>query len=220
MRLPNVVVAIDGPAGAGKSTLARRLAAALDLPYVNTGAMYRAATLAALRAGVDLDDGERLSHVAARLRFELSSTGSPRTLLIDGHEPGAELSTPDVERSVSRVAAHPAVREVLRDEQRRLGRHGAVMEGRDIGSVVFPGAAVKIFLVAPRDERVARRERERGDDTTGDVAAALGARDELDERVNPLVPPADAVRIDTGGRDADEVLQDALRVVAASSIGG
>lgn len=219
MRLSNVVVAIDGPAGAGKSTLARRLAAALDLPYVNTGAMYRAATLAALRAGVDLDDGERLSHVASRLRFELSSTGSPRTLLIDGHEPGAELSGPDVERSVSRVASHPAVREVLRDEQRRLGRHGAVMEGRDIGSVVFPDAAVKIFLVAPHDERVARRAHERGDDTTGDVAVALGARDALDERVNPFVPPADAVRIDTGGRDADEVLQDALRVVA-SSIGG
>ena len=219
MRLSNVVVAIDGPAGAGKSTLARRLAAALDLPYVNTGAMYRAATLAALRAGVDLDDGERLSLVASRLRFELSSTGSPRTLLIDGHEPGAELSGPDVERSVSRVASHPAVREVLRDEQRRLGRHGAVMEGRDIGSVVFPDAAVKIFLVAPRDERVARRAHERGDDTTGDVAVALGARDALDERVNPFVPPADAVRIDTGGRDADEVLQDALRVVA-SSIGG
>jgi cytidylate kinase len=214
-----VVVAIDGPAGAGKSTLARRLAASLDLPYVNTGAMYRAVTRAALRSGVDLDDGEGLSRIASRLRFDLSSTGTPRTLLIDRNEPGAELAAPDVERSVSRVAAHPAVRLVLRDEQRRLGRGGAVMEGRDIGTVVFPDAAVKIFLEAPPDERVARRARERGDEEPGEVAGALGTRDSLDERVNPFVPAAEAARIDTGQLDADGVLQEALRVVA-SRIGG
>jgi cytidylate kinase len=211
----DVVVAIDGPAGAGKSTLAHRLAAALDLPYVNTGAMYRATTREAVRLGIDLDDAERLSRVAARLRFDLTSTGTPRTLLIDGREPGAELADPEVERDVSTVAAHPAVREVLRDEQRRLGRHGAVMEGRDIGSVVFPDADVKIFLEAPHDERVARRARERREREADGVADALGERDALDERVNPFVPPRDAVRLDTGGRDADEVLQDALRVVAS-----
>jgi cytidylate kinase len=211
----DVVVAIDGPAGAGKSTLAHRLAAALDLPYVNTGAMYRATTREAVRLGIDLDDAERLSRVAARLRFDLTSTGTPRTLLIDGREPGGELADPEVERDVSTVAAHPAVREVLRDEQRRLGRHGAVMEGRDIGSVVFPDADVKIFLEAPHDERVARRARERREREADGVADALGERDALDERVNPFVPPRDAVRLDTGARDADEVLQDALRVVAS-----
>ena len=215
----HILVAIDGPAGAGKSTLARRLAASLDLPYVNTGAMYRATTLAALRAGANLEDEERLGRIAARLRFDLSSTGTPRTLLVDGREPGGEPATPEVERNVSVVAAHPAVRRVLRDEQRRLGRGGAVMEGRDIGSIVFPHADVKIFLEAPHGERAARRARERRGDAPSDVGQALGSRDALDERVNPFVPPTDAVRLDTATHDADEVLQEALRVVA-SRVGG
>jgi cytidylate kinase len=211
------VVAIDGPAGSGKSTLAERMARALVLPYVNTGLMYRAATLCALREGVDLEDGPALAQVARGIRFDLSSRFSPPAILIDGEPPSPDLVAPEVEVNVSTVSRHPEVRAVLRDEQRQLGSDGAVMEGRDIGSVVFPDAAVKIFLVAAPDERAARRVRERrgpapsdGPTPTPDVADALAIRDALDERVNPFVPAPDAVLLDTTGKDPDEVLREAL----------
>jgi CMP/dCMP kinase len=221
------VVAIDGPAGSGKSTLAERLARALGLPYVNTGLMYRAATLRALRESVDLEDGPALAQVARGIRFDLSSRFSPPAILIDGEPPSPDLVVPEVEVNVSTLSRHPEVRTVLRDEQRRLGGGGAVMEGRDIGSVVFPDAAVKIFLVAAPDERVARRVRERrrapqndaavpasGDGSTPipDVAETLAARDALDEQVNPFVPAPDAVLLDTTGKDPNEVLREALAI--------
>jgi CMP/dCMP kinase len=221
------VVAIDGPAGSGKSTLAERLARALGLPYVNTGLMYRAATLLALREGVDLEDGPALAQVARGIRFDLSSRFSPPAILIDGEPPSPDLVVPEVEVNVSTLSRHPEVRTVLRDEQRRLGGGGAVMEGRDIGSVVFPDAAVKIFLVAAPDERVARRVRERrrapqndagvpasgdGPTPTPDVAETLAARDALDEQVNPFVPAPDAVLLDTTGKDPNEVLREALAI--------
>jgi cytidylate kinase len=222
------VVAIDGPAGSGKSTLAERLALALGLPYVNTGLMYRAATLRALREGVDLEDGPALAQVAREIRFDLSSRFSPPAILIDGEPPSPELVVPEVEVNVSTLSRHPEVRTVLRHEQRRLGSGGAVMEGRDIGSVVFSDAAVKIFLVAAPDERVARRVRERrglpesdgavpassdGPTSTPDVAEALTTRDALDEQVNPFVPAPDAVLLDTTEKDSDEVLREALAIV-------
>jgi cytidylate kinase len=221
------VVAIDGPAGSGKSTLAERLARALGLPYVNTGLMYRAATLRALGEGVDLEDGPALAEVARGIRFDLSSRFSPPAVLIDGEPPSPDLVVPEVEVNVSTVSRHPEVRTVLRDEQRRLGSGGAVMEGRDIGSMVFPDAAVKIFLVAAPDERVARRARERrgpaesegavpassdGPTATPDVAEALATRDALDEQVNPFVPAPDAVLLDTTGKDRDQVLREALAI--------
>jgi cytidylate kinase len=220
------VVAIDGPAGSGKSTLAERLARTLGLPYVNTGLMYRAATLRALREGVDLEDGPALAQVARGIRFDLSSRFSPPAILVDGEPPLPDLVVPEVEVNVSTLSRHPEVRTVLRDEQRRLGSGGAVMEGRDIGSVVFPDAAVKIFLVAATDERVARRVRERGspqsdgavpassDGSTPppDVAEALATRDALDEQVNPFVPAPDAALLDTTGKDQDEVLREALAI--------
>lgn len=221
------VVAIDGPAGSGKSTLAERMARALSLPYVNTGLMYRAATLLALREGVDLEDGQALAEVARGIRFDLSSRFSPPAILIDGEPPSPDLVVPEVEVNVSTVSRHPEVRAMLRDEQRRLGSGGAVMEGRDIGSVVFPDAAVKIFLVAAPDERAARRVRERrapvpsegevpassdGPTRTADVADALAIRDALDERVNPFVPAPDAVLLDTTGKDPDAVLREALAI--------
>lgn len=221
------VVAIDGPAGSGKSTLAERMARALGLPYVNTGLMYRAATLRALREGVDLQDGPALAQVARGIKFDLSSRLLLPVVFIDGEPPSPDLVVPEVEVNVSTLSRHPEVRAVLRDEQRRLGRGGAVMEGRDIGSVVFPDAAVKIFLVAAPDERAKRRVRERrgplsGDDAvpsssggptpTPDVAEALATRDALDERVNPFVPAPDAVLLDTTGTDPDEVLRKALDI--------
>lgn len=213
------VVAIDGPAGSGKSTLAQRMAQALGLPYVNTGLMYRAVTLRALRGGVDLEDGPALGKVARGITFDLSSRFGPPALVIEGEPPSPELVTPEVEVNVSTVSRHPEVRAELRDEQRRLGSQGAVMEGRDIGSVVFPDAAVKIFLVAAPKERAARRVAERQAPNSGgsppvppDVAEALATRDARDELVNPFVPAPDAVPVDTTGRDPDEVLRQALTI--------
>jgi CMP/dCMP kinase len=209
-----VIVAIDGPAGSGKSTLARGLASALHLPYVNTGAMYRALTRRALQEGVDADDGAALATLAAAMRFDLDRTVEPGVLLVDGRRPDEGLASPEVESNVSRVARHPEVRAVLRAEQRRLGGDGAVLEGRDIGSVVFPDATLKLYLRADAKARAARRAQEREADDGGRIIAdRLDARDALDARVNPFVPPEDAVVIDATSLDAAEVLARALELV-------
>jgi cytidylate kinase len=211
------VIAIDGPAGAGKSTLARRLAEALALPYLNTGLMYRAVALAAIRRGVDPEDGDALADLASALTFDLDPSVVPPSLRIDGSAPGAELTGPDVESTVSRVARHPQVRALLRTEQRRLAAAGGVVEGRDIGSVVAPDAEVKVFLQAAEGERVARRRSERGDQES-DVASSLAARDALDATTNPLEPAADALTIETSDLDVDEVFEVAM-ALARSRLG-
>jgi len=211
------LIAIDGAAGSGKSTLARLLATTLGLPYVNTGAMYRALTLAALRLGIDVEDEDALVHLMDTLDFTLSSAGpeepqpAPRELWIDGAPPSDDLESADVEGNVSAVARHPAVRAAMRAAQRALGEEGAVMEGRDIGSAVFPDAPVKLFLIAEPQERAGRRVEERG---SKDVAGALHERDRRDARVNPLVPPEGAVVIDTSDLDVDDTLRVALATVA------
>ena len=209
------VVAIDGAAGSGKSTLARLLAAELRLPYVNTGSMYRALTRAARQNGVDVEDGSGLVDLMGTLRFTLSP-GSLGELLIDGAPPTEDLETPDVERHVSAVATHTDVRSAMRRAQRALGEGGAVMEGRDIGTVVFPDAPLKLFLVAEPGERAGRRVSERG---ATDVAGALHERDRRDARVNPFVPAADAVVIDTSDLDVDATLRVALRAIAERAPG-
>ena len=206
-----LIVAIDGPAGAGKSTLAHALAKALALPYLNTGLMYRAVAAEALRRGVDPEDDGGLASIARELRFALGP-GDPRSLLIEGSPPGPELTTTAVEASVSRVSSHPAVREVLREAQRALGGEGAVVEGRDIGTVVFPDADVKVFLRAAPAERAARRLAERGSHDVA-LAEALERRDALDAQTNPLEPARDAHVVDTTDRDPDEVLRDVLALV-------
>jgi cytidylate kinase len=203
------VVAIDGAAGSGKSTLARRLALALGLPYVNTGSMYRALTLEALERQVDVEDGSRLAGLMATLEFSLSPGDAPE-LWIDGRPPVEELEGHQVEEHVSAVATHPEVRELMRVAQRSLGEGGAVMEGRDIGTVVFPDAPAKIFLEADPDRRADRRVLER----EGDLAArALHERDRRDARVNPFVPAPDAVVIDTSALDVEATLRAALDVL-------
>jgi cytidylate kinase len=207
-----VVIAIDGPAGSGKSTLSRRLAGELGLIYLNTGTMYRAVARAALDHGVDVDDGVGLAELARRMSFEVDRAGSPPSLMIDGDSPEDELERADVEAVVSAVARHPELRSVLREEQRRLGSHGAVVEGRDIGTVVFPNADVKVFLNADPAERAARRRMERGD-ADRDLAEALARRDALDARVNPFVPAPDASVVDTSGREADEVFREVVALV-------
>jgi cytidylate kinase len=211
------LIAIDGAAGSGKSTLARLLATTLGLPYVNTGAMYRALTLAALRQGIDVEDEGALVRLMDTLDFTLSSADPeepqpiPRELWIDGVPPSDELESPDVEGNVSAVARHPAVRAAMRAAQRALGEGGAVMEGRDIGTAVFPDAPVKLFLMAAPEERAGRRVEERGSEQ---VAGALHERDRRDARVNLLVPAEDAVVIDTSDLDVDGTLRVALAAVA------
>jgi GTPase len=206
-------IAIDGPAGSGKSTLARLLAERLDLPYINTGLMYRAVARRALDQGVGPSDASGLESIARGFRFTLGpgAVGGPPELLIDGSPAGSDLRAEDVERIVSTTSAHPGVRLVLRDEQRRLAEEGAVMEGRDIGSVVLPDADLKIYLDARADVRVERRELER--ERADGVADSLERRDRRDAEVNPLEPAEDAVVIDSSALGADEVVRVALELV-------
>jgi CMP/dCMP kinase len=205
------VVAIDGPAGAGKSTLAHELARRVRLPYVNTGMMYRALASRALALGVDPDDEAALASLVGEIRFDLGpSPLGEEELLIDGNLPAPALSSAEVEAVVSRVARHGAVRGPMRAEQRHLGLGGCVMEGRDIGTVVFPDADLKIFLLAEPVVRAQRRELERGGG--GDVSDAVARRDALDGRTNPLVPAPDAHVLDTTALSREEVLAEALRL--------
>ena len=182
----------------------------LGLPYVNTGSMYRALTFEARRAGVDVEDEGALTVLIETLHFTLSG-GSPGELWIEGAPPSAELESADVEAHVSTVAKHPRVRAAMRAAQRELGEGGAVMEGRDIGSAVFPDAPVKLYLVAHPEERAGRRVDERG---VEGAAGALHARDRRDAAVNPFVPPSDAVVLDTGDLDVNATVSAALEVIA------
>jgi len=205
-----LVIAIDGAAGSGKSTLARGLATALGLPYVNTGLMYRALAASARRTNVSVDDEGALLDLARGLRFRLRA-GEPADLEVEGYDL-AELISPDVETTVSAVARHRAVRRWMCEQQRALGARGAVMEGRDIATVVFPDAAVKLFLHADAPTRAARRadERTRSSEHVGD---AMRTRDARDARTTPLEPAPGAIVIDTGELDIDETLRRALRLI-------
>ena len=209
------VVAIDGPAGAGKSSLGRRLAEALGIAFLNTGAMYRSLAREALERGVDTSDSTALAQLAREVRFSIDSEASPPGLMVDGRPPGDDLASPDVESIVSAVARHPAVRAVMRAEQRRLGAGGAVIEGRDIGTHVFPDADVKVFLHAEPGERAVRRQTERGAENSA-LAEALSRRDAQDAKTNPLVPAVDAEVVDTTGRDLDDVFDEVLAMVRAA----
>jgi CMP/dCMP kinase len=209
------VVAIDGPAGAGKSSLGKRLAEALGLAFLNTGAMYRSLAREALERGVDTSDAGALAHLAREVRFSIDPGTSPPGLLVDGGPPGDDLASPEVESVVSAVARHPEVRAVMRAEQRRLGAPGAVIEGRDIGTYVFPDADVKVFLHAEPGERAVRRQTERGTENPA-LAEALSRRDAQDAKTNPLVPAPDAQVVDTTGRDLDDVFDEVLTMVRAA----
>jgi len=205
---PRVIVAVDGAAGSGKSTLARGLARCLGVAYVNTGLMYRALAAASIGSNVDPDDAQRLFDLAQRLRFTLRGEYPPE-LQVEGYV-AADLTSQDVESRVSLVSRHPVVRTVMRDEQRALGADGAVMEGRDIATVVFPDAPLKLFLRADPDRRVDRRADERGADDADAVGKALQQRDERDARTNPLAPAPGAIVIDTTNRSIEQTLDAAL----------
>lgn len=200
------VIAIDGPAGSGKSTVARRLAERLGLEYLDTGAMYRAVTFAALRRGIDPAEDEPVAALASRVDLTVTLDG----VVVDGVDATIEIRGPEVTRAVSTVAANPTVRTELVSRQREWARRrgGGVIEGRDIGSVVFPDAALKVYLDARPEVRAARRSKEVSDLDYETVAADIARRDALDQGrdASPLTRAGDAVELDTSDLTIDEIL--------------
>ena len=201
-----LVIAIDGPAGSGKSTTARLVAKALGYLHVDTGAMYRAVTLKFLRNGVRPDDAAAVTALLQKTRVELKKTGETLQVLLDGEDVSKEIRTPEVSRATSAVSSLRQVREVMVREQRALGTDGGiVLEGRDIGTVVFPDADLKIFLVAGLEERARRRMEElRAQGVQADLPSILTdmrERDRLDSTrtESPLRRAADAAEVDTTG---------------------
>ncbi|RMH67648.1 MAG: (d)CMP kinase [Actinomyces sp.] len=213
------VIAIDGPAGSGKSTVARALARRLGLEYLDTGAMYRAVTFAALRAGIDPDDADRVAALARSLDLDVSTDG----VIVDGVDATVEIRGPAVNRAVSVVAANPEVRRELVSRQREWARRrgGGVLEGRDIGTVVFPDAELKVYLTADIEERARRRAREVRELDYEQVAAELARRDTLDATrdADPLATAADAVVVDTTGKSIDEVVDEVVALLDAAAKG-
>jgi len=207
-----MIVAIDGPAGAGKSTVARTLASRLGFRYLDTGAMYRALTWLALEEGVSLEDGAALGGLARR---EPVSFEGDR-VLIHGEDVTDEIRFPRIDRIVSSVARHAEVRKVMRERQRELGAHGdAVIEGRDIGTVVCPDADVKVYLVADAAERARRRVSDRPEIGAEALATDLRLRDERDAAQMKAAP--DAREIDTTELTIDEVVDRIEQLVLARS---
>ncbi len=208
------VIAIDGPAGAGKSTIARALAARLGLQYLDTGAMYRAVTFAAMRRGMSLDDVDAVAAFARGIELDVGESG----VMVDGHDATTAIRTPEVTVAVSKVAANSGVRsEMRRRQQQWAAEHGGgVIEGRDIGSVVFPDADLKLYLTASPRVRAERRVAELGEEGAGGdvdvIERAIAARDHLDSTRadSPLTEAAGSTFVDTTGRTISEVLDHIL----------
>jgi cytidylate kinase len=218
-----LIIAIDGPSGAGKGTIARAVAARLGYRHVDTGAMYRALAWKALHEGVDLGDESAVTEIAERARFEIGDG----VVRVDGHDAAAAIRTPEMDKAAAAVSRLPRVREVLIGRQREMGDGGGVvMEGRDIGTVVFPSAPVKIFLDASPAERARRRASDpahtsgRGAAAITDVATALEERDHSDRTraVSPLMQAADAVAIDTTGVGIEDVVRRVIAIVDATRV--
>jgi CMP/dCMP kinase len=199
-----MVIAIDGPAGAGKSTVARALAAELGFTYLDSGAMYRCVALAALRAGADLDDAEAMAAIAGSIAISLDG----ERVGLDGEDVSAAIREPEVSEASSRVSVHPGVREAMVARQRELIAEGRyVAEGRDIGTVVSPDSPLKVFLTASAEERARRRAAQTGENPAAVLTAQLerDRRDETREH-SALRAATDAVEIDTTGLSQDEVV--------------
>jgi cytidylate kinase len=213
-----VVVAIDGPAGAGKSTIAKALADDLGIEYLDTGAMYRGVTFEVLRRGLEATDIEAVGRVAREIHF----VQTRHSLQVNGVDATADIRTPAVDAAVSHVAANSAVREVLRTQQREwIAEHGGgVVEGRDIGSVVFPDATLKVYLVASPLVRAQRRVAQHGGDVA-EIARAIAERDERDSTRSdsPLRKMPDAVVVDTSDRSVPEVIAEIRALLAARQPG-
>jgi CMP/dCMP kinase len=220
MEAKRFVVTIDGPAGAGKSTAARKLARRLGYAFLDTGALYRALALAARRAGVDWSDGPGLAALAERLDITFVPQEGGDRFFVEGAEVGEQIRTPEISEGASRISALPEVRAALLGLQRAIGNRGAVVaEGRDTGTVVFPDAGAKFFLTAPAEERARRRARElvaAGQVVNpADVLRDIEVRDARDSTrtVSPLRKAPDAVEIDSLGLTPDEVVERMARIV-------
>lgn len=209
----HLIVAIDGPAGAGKSTIARAVASRLGFTYIDTGAMYRAVALWALRAKIDTDDHLRMEHLAREARIEFIP--GEFTVLLNGEDVTAAIREPDVTQAASKVSVVPGVRKALREEQRRIGLlNPVVMEGRDIGTVVFPEAQVKVFLDADPHVRAGRRAAEVGAPLS-EIVKEMTERDQRDRtRIEaPLTQAPDAEYLDTSKLSPQEVEEAILKLV-------
>lgn len=217
-------IAIDGPAGAGKSTLARALASQLGYIYIDTGAMYRALAWKAMQAGIDLDDSLALTNLADALDISfLKKIDTEQRIICQGEDLTEIIRSPQVSKAVSRVAAHPGVREIMVQKQQRMAQHGGVvMDGRDIGEQVLPDADFKFYLTADLEKRVERRLLEmqnQGFDVDGkSVLADMRTRDRMDAArpVGALKILPDSIVIDTSSYNAEEVLTEILSLVGGN----
>ena len=218
------LIAIDGPAASGKSTLAELIAKKLNYFFFDTGVMYRAVTLAALDNVTDLDNESLVTEVANRIQIDVQPAskqdGRVMDILVDGKDITWQIRTPEVDHNLSKVSAYAGVRKAMTDQQRRIGERGnMVMVGRDIGTVVFPDAKHKIYLEASPEERARRRYVEvqkRGESISyEDILTSIRKRDDLDSSraVAPLKPADDAYVIDSDGKTIDVVLQEALQIL-------
>ncbi len=223
------VIALDGPSGSGKSTVARGVAQALGWRYVDTGATYRAATLAVLRAGTELTDADAVTDVVGQADIDLATDPAAAVVRLDGEDVTAVVRGPEVTAAVSAVSAVPAVRAQLVALQRRLaGGTGAVLEGRDIGTAVFPEAPVKVFLDASAEVRATRRAGDAdagvsvatGQTAVDAVAADLARRDRLDSSrtASPLQAAQDAVHLDSSTLDAAQVVERVLHLARSAGL--
>lgn len=216
-RASRKVIAIDGPAGSGKSTVARAVAAKLGMPYLDTGAMYRAVAFTAMRRGVDPEDRAVVAKLAADLQLEVDER-----VLVDGVDATIEIRSPEVTRAVSVVAVNPEVRrELVRRQQEWADAKGSgVIEGRDIGTVVFPNAPVKVYMTASDEERAQRRSQEMLDMHYDEVAADIARRDHIDSTRQhaPLAIAPDAVVVDTTTSTVEEVVELVLQLAAKAGL--
>ena len=214
-----LVIAIDGPAGSGKSTIAARVARRLGYVNLESGAMYRALALKAQENDISFDDAEGLRRLAENSTIQLEPQGEGNRVLLDGRDVSRRIREEDVTAAASRVSIHPLVRQLMVARQREFGTHGGVvMEGRDIGTAVFPDADVKIFLDADAAVRAERRVLQNGSHSAADaqrVQAEIVARDERDRTrvASPLVPASDAVIVDTTHKTIDEVVAEVESIV-------